>query len=86
MTAPARDYDNPKRDLPARPWTDVDSIQNFAQAALGQAERFRDEAYEERDESRARYFEGAAWYARVILNYVKNTGIDADIKAATENN
>ncbi len=81
MTTTKRDYSNPIRPLPGHKWTDVDSIQNFAEAALEQAQRFAREAADEGREEREHYFRGGVYYAKLILDYIKNTGIDADIKA-----
>ena len=81
-TATERDYDNPNRPLPEGNWTPLDHAQNFAEAALGQAQRFAREVADrdEDDQYWEGYYAGAKWYAQMILNYIKNTGIDEDKK------
>lgn len=84
MTTAERDYDNPNRPLPQGNWTPLDCAQNFAEAALGQAQRFAREAADNGDEEREQYYLGAAQYSRFILNYIKNVGIDEDNKEASK--
>ena len=82
MTTATRDYSNPVRPLPQTKWRDLDFAQNFAEAALAQAQRFAREAADNGNESNENYYLGGAHYAKLILDYIKNTAIDLDTKEA----